>query len=237
MDTSITNNVSSGGEHVAAPALLFVRNTAQRGDSLALLRSLPAASVALGFFDPQFCELLTRQQYGNEGISRQSVRATLPAMSPEFIDAATVEFARVLKPSAYLLRWTDKFCLCEGRHSSIPSDLFKIVDLIVTDIDRIGMGYRSRYRGDFLLVLQKPPIKARATWHDHSIPDRRIEKIDRSIHPHTKPIGLIERLIAAVTQPGDLVADPAAGSFVVMTAAHKIGRNFIGCDIDFSEED
>jgi len=132
------------------------------------------------------------------------------------------------------MRWTDKFCLCEGRHLSIPSDMLKIVDLIVTDNARLGMGYRARCRGDFLLVLQKPPIKAKATWTDHAISDRWIEKVDRKLHPHVKPIGLIARLIDAVTQPGDLVVDPAAGGFGVMHAALTLERQFLGCDIAYT---
>ena len=134
------------------------------------------------------------------------------------------------------MRWIDKYCLCEGHHHRIPSSILKVVDLIDTNIGHNGQGYRSRYRGDYLLVLQKPPIKARATWRDHSIPDRWIEKVDRRLHPHIKPIGLITRLIAATTQPGDLIVDPAAGSFVVMRAAHQLGRNFIGCDLVLTEE-
>jgi hypothetical protein len=46
-----------------------------------------------------------------------------------------------------------------------------------------------------------------------------------------KPAGLIARLIGAVTMPGDLVVDPAAGSFIVMHVANSLGRNFAGCDI------
>jgi site-specific DNA-methyltransferase (adenine-specific) len=86
-------------------------------------------------------------------------------------------------------------------------------------------------------VLQKPPLKAKATWRDHGIPDRWIEKINhpRSQHPHIKPINLIKRLIAATTNRGDLIVDPAAGSFNVLRAAHELGREFIGCDIAFSE--
>jgi hypothetical protein len=42
-------------------AAIFTPNIAQAGDALALLQSLPDASAALGFFDPQFRELLTRQ--------------------------------------------------------------------------------------------------------------------------------------------------------------------------------
>ena len=47
---------------------------------------------------------------------------------------------------------------------------------------------------------------------------------------HAKPVGLIERLIAAVTLPGDLVIDPQAGGFGVLHAAGRLGREFIGCD-------
>jgi len=43
------------------------------------------------------------------------------------------------------------------------------------------------------------------------------------------------RLIGAVAQPGDLVVDPAAGSFVVLHAARQLGRNFIGCDLKLPE--
>jgi len=208
----------------------FMPSIAQRGDALDLLRSLADGSVALGFFDPQFRELLSRQQYGNEG-ERQNARFLLPAMTPDYIDAAVHEFARVLRPSGYLMRWVDKYVLCEGHHLRIPADLLKVVDLIATDNARLGMGYRARCRGDYLLVMQKPPIKAKVTWRDHAIPDRWVEKVDRRVYPHMKPIGLIERLIAAVTEPNDLVVDPAAGSFAVMHAARKLGREFIGCDL------
>jgi len=38
-------------------------------------------------------------------------------------------------------------------------------------------------------------------------PSRWPKKVDRNIHPHVKPIGLITRLIAATTHPGELVVD------------------------------
>jgi site-specific DNA-methyltransferase (adenine-specific) len=60
-----------------------------------------------------------------------------------------------------------------------------------------------------------------------------VEKVDRTLHPHIKPIGLITKLIEAITCRGDLVIDPAAGSFVVMRAANQLGREFIGCDIAY----
>jgi site-specific DNA-methyltransferase (adenine-specific) len=149
-------------------------------------------------------------------------------MNEDYIDAVCIEIARVLKPSAYCFRWIDTFGLCEGQHLRIPRECLTPVDLITWDSLRLGMGKRSRRRGDYLLVLQRPPIE------DHGIPSRWAEKVDRELHPHVKPIGLITRLIAATTTPGDLVVDPCAGSFVVMHAAHQLGREFIGCDLAYS---
>jgi site-specific DNA-methyltransferase (adenine-specific) len=98
-----------------------------------------------------------------------------------------------------LVRWTDTSHLCEGDHQRITE--LKCVDLIAWDNLRIGNGYRSRRRGDYLVVLQKPPIAAKKTWRDHRISSRWPEKVDRAIHPHVKPIELITRLIGAVTKP------------------------------------
>jgi site-specific DNA-methyltransferase (adenine-specific) len=216
-----------------ATLMTMTPNVAQRGDALTLLRSLPDGCTPLVLFDPQYRGVLDHLQYGNEG-SRQRGRVGLPAMTTDYIDACCREAARALKPSGYLLRWTDTFHLCQADHLRI-ADVLECVDLIAWDNLRPGNGYRSRRRSDYLLVLQKPPKAAKRTWRDHGIPSRWAEKVDRSLHPHVKPIELIARLIGAVTQPGDLVVDPAAGSFLVMHAAHELGRNFIGCDLKLPE--
>jgi site-specific DNA-methyltransferase (adenine-specific) len=210
----------------------YARNVAQNGDALALLLSLPDSCTRLIFFDPQFCQALDKLAYGNEGQRRQRERHLLPAMSTDFIDACCREIGRVLTPSGYLMRWLDTFQLVQAHHLRITG--LEPVSLIAWDNQHLGMGYRARHRGDYLVILQKPLIKAKATWRDHAIPDRWVEKVDRKLHPHVKPIGLITRLIGAVTLPGDVVIDPAAGSFVVMRAAHRLGRQFIGCDLAYA---
>jgi site-specific DNA-methyltransferase (adenine-specific) len=208
----------------------FSPNIVQQGDALTLLRSLSNDCTPLVFFDPQHRAVLDKLKFGNEG-ERQRGRARLPAMSENYIDECCLEIGRVLKPSGYLMRWLDTYCLVEAHHLRIPREILAPVDLIAWDNQRPGQGKRSRRRGDYLLVLQRPPIRARATWRDQSIPSRWPEKVDRELHPHIKPLGLIARLIAATTEVGDLVVDPAAGSFIVMCAARELGRNFIGCDL------
>ena len=144
-------------------------DVALRGDALrTLLRSLPDGCTPLVFFDPQYRGVLEKLKYGNEG-ARQKGRFALPAMTDDYIDQCCREAARLLAPSAYLLRWSDTFHLCEGDHRRI-ADVLKCVDLIDWDNLRPGNGYRTRRRGDYLLVLQKPPLRAKATWRDHGIP-------------------------------------------------------------------
>jgi site-specific DNA-methyltransferase (adenine-specific) len=215
----------------------FEYNVRQRGDALELLRSLPSACSPLVFFDPQFRALLDRQSYGNEGRSRQCRRAQLPAMSEDYIDACCREIGRVLAPSGYCMRWMETFAVCEGHHLRVK-DVLPCVDKIVWDNLCMGMGYRARNRGDELLVLQRPPLRAKDTWWDHGIPNRWPEKIEpaaRRKHPHIKPAGLIGRLIEAVTYPDERVVDPCAGSFVVLEECRRLGRRFIGCDIAYAE--
>jgi site-specific DNA-methyltransferase (adenine-specific) len=202
---------------------------AVHGDALTLLRSLPASRPPLAFFDPQYREMLDKLAYGNEG-ERQRESCALPAMTRDYIDACCREIARVPQPSGYPMLWSDTFRVGTGAHLRI-ADILPCVDLIAWDNLRSGNGYRSRRRGGYLVVLQKPPLCAKAAWRDHRIPDEWREKVDRRTHPHAKPVDLIARLIGAVTKPGDLVVDPAAGGFTVMHVATEMQRWFVGCDI------
>jgi site-specific DNA-methyltransferase (adenine-specific) len=210
----------------------FLFGVRQQGDALELLQSLADGSAAVAFFDPQYRDGLDRLKYGNEG-SRQAARFALPAMRGDYIAQCERQIARALRPSGYMLLWADTYRLCTGAHLHLK-EILPCVGLIAWDSQRMGMGYRVRERGDYLLILQKPPLKAKATWTDHGIPSRWAEKVRKAVHPHIKPIGLITRLVAAVTKPGDLVVDPAAGSFTVMLAAHALERKFVGCDIAYA---
>ena len=59
-----------------------------------------------------------------------------------------------------------------------------------------------------------------------------LSEVKRNGHTHSKPIGLQGKLIEAVSHAGDIVIDPAAGSFSVMEACRQSSRNFLGCDIN-----
>ncbi len=53
---------------------------------------------------------------------------------------------------------------------------------------------------------------------------------ERTGYPSQKPEALLERLMTALTAPGDLVLDPYAGSGTTLAVAARMGRRFVGID-------
>jgi site-specific DNA-methyltransferase (adenine-specific) len=207
-------------------------------DGLALLSYLESNSVNLSIFDPQYRKGLDKLKFGNEGKSRMVKRSALAQMSDELIVRFLLEIGRVLTPSSYLFLWVDKFTVAEGIHldwmrsDKYFSDTFSLVDKIVWYKESFGMGSRSRRTNEELLIYQKLP-KTTKNWKNKSIRDTWVEKIDnpRLGHPHKKPMLLTKTLIESVTNIGDVILDPCAGSFLSLDACVATDRVFIGGDI------
>ena len=53
----------------------------------------------------------------------------------------------------------------------------------------------------------------------------------KQLYPTQKPIALLERIISASSDPGDLVLDPFCGCGTAVHAAQNLGRHWIGIDI------
>jgi site-specific DNA-methyltransferase (adenine-specific) len=54
---------------------------------------------------------------------------------------------------------------------------------------------------------------------------------ERLGYPTQKPLALLERIISASSNPGDVVLDPFCGCGTAIHAAQKLGRQWIGIDI------
>lgn len=201
-------------------------------DGLRFLSKLSVESVPIAFFDPQYRGVLDKMLYGNEGQSRGKARASLKQMNDDLISQFVQSIDRVLIPSGHLFLWTDKFHLCTGFSRWLNNTTLDVVDMVTWNKGKIGMGYRTRRMSEYLIVLQKHPRKAKGVWKLHNIPDVWSEEVKRNGDVHKKPIQLQAQLIEAVSNEGDVVIDPAAGSFSVMEACHKKNRLFLGCDIN-----
>lgn len=64
------------------------------------------------------------------------------------------------------------------------------------------------------------------------IPNVKSNHVEKSDHPCQFPVGLVERLVLALTNKGDSVLDPYIGVGSSAIAALKHERNAFGCDLD-----
>lgn len=73
-------------------------------------------------------------------------------------------------------------------------------------------------------------VPLRSMWNDINPVNSQAD--ERSEYPTQKPETLLERIIATSTNPGDLVLDCFIGSGTTAAASQKLGRRWIGCDIN-----
>ena len=55
---------------------------------------------------------------------------------------------------------------------------------------------------------------------------------ERTGYPTQKPLALYERIIKASSEPGDIVLDPFAGCATTCVAAERLGRQWVGIDLN-----
>jgi len=65
-----------------------------------------------------------------------------------------------------------------------------------------------------------------------AIPNVKSKHKEKTAHPCQFPVGLPQRLIRALTRPGDVVLDPFAGVSSTGIAAVIERRRFLGCEIE-----
>lgn len=86
-----------------------------------------------------------------------------------------------------------------------------------------GMPRQKRY------LDEMPGTPLTSVWTD--IPPLNSQAQERRGYPTQKPRRLLERIIAASSNPGDIVLDPFCGGGTALDAAQKLGRRWIGIDI------
>ena len=79
----------------------------------------------------------------------------------------------------------------------------------------------------YLDEMKGPPLGT--VWADvHPLNSQAQERLG---YPTQKPQALLERIIAASSNPGDVVLDPFCGCGTAVHAAQKLGRRWIGMDV------
>lgn len=90
-----------------------------------------------------------------------------------------------------------------------------------------GRPYKSTRTGRLYFHREGPAVTD--VWE---IPFLSTVSLERTGYPSQKPEALLERIILASSNPGDVVADFFCGSGTTLVVAQRLGRHYLGCDIN-----
>ena len=221
--------------------------TLLHGDNLAIMRGMDSNSVDLVYLDPPMsmprslgaptdrlsaeivnCHpviAVAQRSYGG------GVASFLSAMLPRL-----TAIRRVLKQSGSL------YLHCDPRTSHylklLLDDVFGEVSFRNEIIwQRSSTNFLAKWRWgethDVILFY----VGDRATWNGTAlidtitdIPSLKHSSDEQLGYPTQKPVALLERIIAASSNEGDIVLDPFCGCGTALMAASNLGRDWIGID-------
>lgn len=211
------------------------------GDCLDYLRTLPDKSVDHVITDPPYGEHVHSKPWQshmltNHGQHRpRSKHAGIDfvALTDELRAAVAVEAARLAR------RWVLVFCDLEGgqewRSALTGVGLDYVRTCVWEKVDSSPQFTGDRpASGAELFCCAHPP--GRKKWNGGGRRNVFTFAVNAERggkeHPTTKPIALMLELVSLFTDPGDTILDPFAGSGTTGVAALRLGRHFIGCELD-----
>ncbi len=168
------------------------------------LSDLPPASAALVVADPPWNDLRAWSETGR--------------------------FARrVLEPDGILLGYIgNRWC-------------FDAINLLSTHLTPVRLGFlpaqhedpvdattKCLERGSFMLIMANGNFDPPGAWQNMVESEVR----GRRWHPFQRPLANVMHYVEAFTRPGDLVVDPFLGAGTTAVACLRLGRRFVGCDLD-----
>jgi len=224
-----------------------------KGDALEIMRQIPDDSVDVTFADPPFNLKKSYEQYEDEKETREyldwckqwlseMVRITKPTGSifvhniPKWLtyyscylneiayfkhwvawDAMGAPLGKTILPNHYGILWYVKSQKFKFYDIRAPHRYCRECNALLKDYG--GKKYLIHPFGTLVSDVWTDIYRIR-----HS--KRRDE------HPCQLPVHLLERLILMTTDAGDTVLDPFIGTGTTAIAAKRLGRKYIGIDID-----
>jgi site-specific DNA-methyltransferase (adenine-specific) len=228
-------------------------NKITEGDAIEIMKGIPSNSIDLTFADPPFNLNKSYEHYEDDKETKdyldwckewlaQMVRITKPTGSifvhniPKWLtyfasylnemayfrhwiawDAMGAPLGKTLLPNHYGILWYVKSKEFKFNDIRMPHSRCRECEAILKDY-----GGKKELIHPFGTLISD-------MWTDIY---RIRHKKRRDEHPCQLPIHLLERLILMTTDENDVVLDPFIGTGTTAIAAKRLGRKFIGIDID-----
>ena len=138
------------------------------------------------------------------------------------------------------MQWKGIDVTAKGRHWAVPGDACErlgiktgTVQEKLDALDKAGRIHWPQKESGVPMFKryadEQPGVPLQSVWDD--IPPLHNLSAERLGYPTQKPVALLERIIQASSNPGDVVLDPFCGCGTTIDAAEKLGRKWIGIDI------
>lgn len=147
----------------------------------------------------------------------------------QFLNEIIWSYRSGSRPGRWFARKHDSILLYAkqaGRHTfhCLREGAYRTLDM---KKDEQGRPYKSTRRGPIYFDPAGPALSD--VWE---MPFLSTVSKERVGYPSQKPLALLERIILASSNPGDLVADFFCGSGTTLVAAKRLGRRWLGVDIN-----
>ncbi|MFN4289159.1 MAG: site-specific DNA-methyltransferase [Brevundimonas sp.] len=236
-----------------------IRDQVLRGDCVSVLKTLPDASVDMVFADPPYNlqlggELLRPDNSRVDAVTDDWDQFESFAAYDAFSRAWLSECRRVLKPEGTL--WVI------GSYHNIFRLGVALQDIgywVLNDIIWRKSNPMPNFKGtrftnahETLIWAARSREQKRYTFNYDALKafnedtqmrsdwtlalctgEERLKDEDgKKAHPTQKPEALLHRVILSASKPGDVILDPFFGTGTTGAAARRLGRHFIGIEMD-----
>jgi DNA modification methylase len=209
-------------------------------DSRELIKQIPSASIDLILTDPPYN--LSPYSTGNIKLPwRKEINNDLAQWDQEGFEPADwlPEFTRILKPTGNIFAFTSYNLLGKWHGAFDPKfDTFQYV--VWHKTNPIPKVRRAGFLNSCELIVCM--WNKGHTWNFtnqkemHNFIESPIcmgrERVKNPVHPTQKPVRILEPIIRIASNPNDVVFDPFMGVGSTGVAALRLGREFIGIEID-----
>jgi adenine-specific DNA-methyltransferase len=188
------------------------------GNCIEVLKRVPDRRVDLVVTDPPY--LVNYRD--------QSGRRIRNDRAADWLAPAFREVARVLKPNSSCISfygWSKVHLFMEAW---LAAGLYPVEHLVFAKPYASSGRYAQRTHECAYILAKGRPAPPQALLKD-VLPWKYS---GNRLHPTQKPVEAMEALIAAFSRPGDIVLDPFMGSGTTGVAACKLGRHFLGIELD-----
>ncbi len=239
----------------AAKAAVLPLDTILQGDCVAMMRSLPAASVDMIFADPPYNLQLGGDLHRPDGSTVDAVNDEWDkfdsiAAYDRFTHAWLAEARRILKPGGSIWVIGSYHNIFRVGAALQDQGYWILNDIVWRKANPMpnfkgtrftnahetliwaSMGEKAKYTFNYrAMKTLNDELQMRSDW---LIPicggQERLKKGGHKVHPTQKPEALLYRILLACSNPGDVVLDPFFGTGTTGAVAKRLGRHFIGIE-------